>query len=104
AQVTEIVAGWAGHDAVTKRGEERAGVEPLERGDRVEVVGACPSDCGRVGNRSGCRAVAVDAVGARAEDSKRIVRVVRQIERGLQDELLVAPAAARMVAELQGHV
>ena len=76
AEVAEVLAGGSGDDGVAEGGEHGAGVEVGERRLEVETEGVGAGDGGGVGYGSGCVGVAVDAVGAGAEDGEALAGVL----------------------------
>jgi hypothetical protein len=66
-------------------------------------VGAGRVDGGGIGDGSGGAGVAVDAVGAGAEDYQLFAGTVGELECAGQRELLIAAAGAGRAVERDGH-
>ena len=93
------MAGGAGDDGVAQGGEHGAGVEVGERRFEMEAEGVGAGDGGGVGDGTGGLGVAVDAVGAGAEDGETLAGVLLEVEGAGHDELMVASAGAGSAVE-----
>ena len=101
AQIAQVISGWSGNDGVAEGGEKRIGVEGGESladglGSRGEIDagnGAAVDNCARG------LAVAVDAVGAGAQDGD--VGSGNGLGAG-ESELLIASADAAVAATRAG--
>lgn len=67
SQIANVGAGWAGYDQIVELGEETVGVAAGEKVVSIEAEISSTVDGGLVGDRAGCKAVAIDAVGTGAQ-------------------------------------
>ena len=80
AQVAEVVAGRTGGHRVAERGEERTGIECGEGFFGAVAEGDGAADRGGIGDGASAACIAVDAVGAGAEDYEMLAGVLGELE------------------------
>src|SRR5580704_19098157 len=90
AQITQVVAGWAGSNGIADRGEKWTGIEFSERLLGIEAEGPSAGNCGGIGDGAGRSRVAVDAIGAGAENGETLAGMVGELKSACQRKLLVA--------------
>ena len=86
------MASWACGDRVADSSEERTRIEFGEGQLGIEAEGACASDSGGIGDSSRRSRIAIDAIGACAQDGEVFARVVCELKRAGKGELLISAA------------
>ena len=95
SQIAQIMPCGTGHDGVPKCREKWAGVECAQRLFRIEAECAGTVHRGGIGDGAGVLGVAVDAIGAGAQNAQHFTGMTSQFQRAGEGELLVAAAGAR---------